>query len=69
MAWGSYYRGDGSVRDVRLDPPPPWRTFPRSPLGLKFQPPKGLTDAVNAALSLRRPLRRSPARLAQASPR
>jgi MoxR-like ATPase len=56
MAWKSYYRGDGAVREVRLDPPPPWREFPRSPLGLKFQPPKGLTDAVNAALSLRRPL-------------
>lgn len=56
MAWGSYYRGDGSVRDVRLGPPPPWRKFPPRPLGLKFQPPKGLTDAVNAALSLRRPL-------------
>lgn len=56
MAWGSYYRGDGSVHEVQLDPPPPWRVFPRQPLGLKFQPPKGLTVAVNAALSLRRPL-------------
>jgi MoxR-like ATPase len=56
MAWGSYYRGDGTVHEVRLGPPPPWRQFPRSPLGLKFQPPKGLADTVNAALSLRRPL-------------
>jgi MoxR-like ATPase len=56
MAWGSYYRGDGVPRNVRFDPPPPWREFPRRPLGVKFQPPKGLTDAVNAALSLRRPL-------------
>jgi len=56
MTWGSYYRGDGSARNVRLRPPPPWRKFPPSSLGLKFQPPKGLTDAVNAALSLRRPL-------------
>jgi MoxR-like ATPase len=56
MTWGSYYRGDGSVRNVPFAPPPPWRRFPRSPLGLKFQPPKGLTDAVNASLCLRRPL-------------
>ena len=56
MAWGSYYRGDGSVHAESLGPPPPWRQFPRKPLGFKFQPPEGLTDAVNAALSLRRPL-------------
>jgi MoxR-like ATPase len=56
MAWRSYYRGDGTVRRVRLSPPPPWREFPRKPLGLRFQPPPGLPDAVNAALSLRRPL-------------
>lgn len=56
MAWRPYYRGDGSVRRVQLGPPPPWREFPRKPLGLKFQPPKGLPDAVNAALNLRRPL-------------
>src|SRR5215467_3825531 len=56
MTWGSYYIGNGIARDVQLNPPPPWREFPRRPLGLKFQPPKGLTDAVNAALSLRRPL-------------
>lgn len=56
MAWGSYYRGDGGVHAEAFGPPPPWREFPRKPLGLKFQPPKGLTDAVNAALSLRRPL-------------
>jgi len=56
MTWGAYYRGDGSVHADRFAPPPPWREFPRKPLGVKFQPPKGLTDAVNAALSLRRPL-------------
>lgn len=56
MAWGSYYRGDGSVHAEVFGPPPPWRQFPRKPLGFKFQPPKGLLDAVNAALSLRRPL-------------
>jgi MoxR-like ATPase len=56
MAWGSYYRGDGSVHADPFDPPPPWREFPRKPLGQKFMPPKGLPDAVNAALSLRRPL-------------
>lgn len=56
MTWGSYYRGDGIARNVQLAPPPPWREFPRRPLGVKFQPPKGLIDAVNAALSLRRPL-------------
>ena len=56
MAWNSYYRGDGSVHEVQLDPPPPWRVFPRRSLGLTFQPPKGLNVAVNAALNLRRPL-------------
>jgi MoxR-like ATPase len=56
MSWRSYYRGDGSVHAEPFGPPPPWREFPRRPLGLKFQPPRGLTDAVNAALSLRRPL-------------
>lgn len=56
MAWDPYYRGDGTIRDVQFAPPPPWREFPRPTLGLKFQPPPGLTDAVNAALSLRRPL-------------
>lgn len=56
MAWGSYYRGDGSMHADAFAPPPPWRQFPMRPQGLKFQPPKGLADAVNAALSLRRPL-------------
>lgn len=56
MAWGSYYRGDGSVHADSLGPPPPWRDFPRRSLGMRFQPPPGLADAVNAALSLRRPL-------------
>jgi len=56
MAWDSYYRGDGSVHPVRLGPPPPWRVFPRRPQGVTFRPPAGLTTAVNAALSLRRPL-------------
>ncbi|GAA0591501.1 AAA family ATPase [Actinomadura livida] len=56
MSWGSYYRGDGTAREVELAPPPPWRSFPHRPLGQKFRPPEGLPDAVNAALSLRRPL-------------
>ena len=56
MTWGSYYRGDGSVHADDFAAPPPWREFPRRSLGVKFQPAKGLTDAVNAALSLRRPL-------------
>ena len=56
MVWGSYYRGDGIAHNVRFNAPPPWRRFPRTSLGMKFQPPPGLTDAVNAALSLRRPL-------------
>ncbi|QXJ25774.1 ATP-binding protein [Actinomadura graeca] len=56
MAWGSYYRGDGVARPIALPPPPPWREFPRRPLGLAFRPPPGLPEAVNAALTLRRPL-------------
>jgi MoxR-like ATPase len=59
MTWDSYYRGDGRPRDVQLPPPPPWRTFPRhadTPDALVFRPPNGLSDAVNAALCLRRPL-------------
>jgi MoxR-like ATPase len=56
MTWGTYYYGDGSVHKAQLAPPPPWRVFPRQPLGRKFKPPTGLTVAVNAALSLRRPL-------------
>jgi MoxR-like ATPase len=56
MTWGSYYQGNGEVRRTDIGPPPPWRKFPRQPLGAKFNPPKGLAVAVNAALSLRRPL-------------
>lgn len=56
MAWKPYYLGNGEIRQVEFEPPPPWREFPRKPLGLKFQPPKGLPEAVNASLSLRRPL-------------
>lgn len=56
MAWGSYYQGDASPHADPIAPPPPWRTFPRGALNLKFRPPAGLPDAVNAALSLRRPL-------------
>ncbi|MEU1969409.1 AAA family ATPase [Micromonospora sediminicola] len=41
---------------MTLPEPPPWRTFPRRPVGTVFQPPDGLSDAVNAALCLRRPL-------------
>lgn len=50
------YVGDGTPRDVRLGPPPPWRDFPRQDLHGKFKPPHGLVQAVNAALALRRPL-------------
>ena len=56
MTWGAYYQGNGEVHRVDFDPPPPWRQFPRRPLGGKFNPPQGLAVAVNAALSLRRPL-------------
>jgi MoxR-like ATPase len=56
MTWTPYYRGDGNNHEVSLAAPPPWRDFPRRPLGLKFQPPPGLVDAINAALALRRPL-------------
>ncbi|MEV6242676.1 MoxR family ATPase [Lentzea sp. NPDC051838] len=56
MAWSQLYRGDGAVREVVLPDPPPWRTFPRPSLGKIFQPPEGLSDAVNAALCLRRPM-------------
>jgi MoxR-like ATPase len=57
MSWDTYYRGDGQAReDIALPPPPPWRTFPRPLRPEVFLPPEGLTDAVNAALCLRRPL-------------
>ncbi|WP_329344979.1 AAA family ATPase [Streptomyces sp. NBC_01352] len=57
MNWNTYYRGTGTAAgDVRLPPPPPWRTFPRASAAEVFHPPEGLVDAVNAALCLRRPL-------------
>lgn len=56
MSWKPYYRGDGEQRDTPLADPPPWRTFPRTPQHRQYQPPPGLTDAVNTALHLRRPL-------------
>ncbi|MFC8664139.1 AAA family ATPase [Streptomyces sp. NPDC057199] len=56
MPWNTYYVGDGEPREVTLADPPPWRTFPRTSDGHAFQPPEGLTDAVNAALYLHRPL-------------
>jgi MoxR-like ATPase len=57
MSWNSYYTGTGEARPhAWLPPAPPWRTFPHQPAGDVFQPPEGLTDAVNAALCLRRPL-------------
>ncbi|MFE6915339.1 AAA family ATPase [Streptomyces rubiginosohelvolus] len=56
MTWQPFYVGDGRPRDVDLGPPPPWRSFPRTPLHRQFQPPDGLVSAVNAALALRRPL-------------
>ncbi|KFG02505.1 ATPase [Streptomyces scabiei] len=57
MTWNTYYRGNGLPRgDVPLPPPPPWRIFPRTSPSTVFKPPEGLTEAVNAALCLRRPL-------------
>ncbi|MER6566629.1 ATPase [Streptomyces sp. NPDC001093] len=56
MSWNTYYRGTGEPRYVPLPAPPPWRAFPRQPVPGSFQPPEGLTDAVNAALYLHRPL-------------
>lgn len=56
MTWSSYYRGDGETRSDPLPEPPPWRLAPPALSAEKFQPPDGLTDAVNAALCLRRPL-------------
>ncbi|MGV9455104.1 AAA family ATPase [Streptomyces sp. NPDC003635] len=56
MTWKPYYQGDGVQRRAALAPPPPWRTFPRASQHREYQPPEGLTDAVNAALHLRRPL-------------
>ncbi|MEV7339783.1 AAA family ATPase [Streptomyces sp. NPDC093544] len=56
MSWNTYYVGNGEPRDVTLADPPPWRTFPRVSDQHAFQPPEGLTDAVNAALYLHRPL-------------
>ncbi|KDN80999.1 AAA family ATPase [Kitasatospora cheerisanensis] len=56
MSWNSYYRGDGEPRDVTLAPPPPWRRLGENRPHRAFLPPEGLTDAVNAALYLHRPL-------------
>ncbi|MGA4843770.1 AAA family ATPase [Streptomyces sp. G45] len=56
MAWDTYYRGTGEPHDTSLPDPPPWRVFPRRSAPRTFQPPKGLTDAVNAAVFLHRPL-------------
>ncbi|MFI5722467.1 AAA family ATPase [Streptomyces cyaneofuscatus] len=57
MTWNTSYLGDGTVRaDTALPEPPPWRTFPVRSAAEVFEPPAGLTEAVNAALALRRPL-------------
>ncbi|MFD4657112.1 ATPase [Kitasatospora sp. NPDC058444] len=56
MTWNTYYRGDGRPRDVDFPPPPPWRSFSGGDSATAFLPPEGLTDAVNAALYLHRPL-------------
>jgi MoxR-like ATPase len=56
MTWQLAYEGTGTPRDVKLPPPPPWRTFPRQQPGNVFQPTPALIEAVNAALFLRRPL-------------
>ncbi|SCF42102.1 AAA domain (dynein-related subfamily) [Micromonospora matsumotoense] len=56
MTWRAVYHGDGKARETKIPPAPPWREFPRQPLGEIFQPPDGLVEAVNAAVCLRRPL-------------
>ncbi|MEU3885249.1 MoxR family ATPase [Streptomyces sp. NPDC029041] len=56
MTWSPYYVGDGRPREVDLGDPPPWRSFPRRAHHEQFQPPPGLVEAVNAALTLCRPL-------------
>ena len=56
MSWEPLYRGDGIPRQVDLPVPPPWRVFPRLASAVPFEPTPALTDAVNAALCLRRPL-------------
>ncbi len=58
MTW-NLYTGSGEPRMVQIPPPPPWRSFPRDTAAAAkevFQPPEGLTEAVDAALRLRRPL-------------
>ncbi|MEP7384465.1 MAG: MoxR family ATPase [Gemmatimonadota bacterium] len=55
------YRGDGSEapdRLTRLPDAPPWRQFDRfaSHRAERFRPPRGVVEAVNAALYLRRPV-------------
>lgn len=55
------YQGDGVTDPTRLDarpPAPPWRQFDRiaSTRAENFKPPKGVVEAVNAALYLRRPI-------------
>ncbi|WP_149181652.1 MoxR family ATPase [Streptomyces sp. TRM49041] len=58
MTWQPFYAGNGSAPQERVElaPPPPWRAFPRRSLHEQFVPPRGLVEAVNAALVLRRPL-------------
>ncbi|WP_228981121.1 MoxR family ATPase [Streptomyces sp. DH12] len=58
MTWQPFYTGTGEApeRRVELSAPPPWRAFPRRSLHQQFVPPRGLVEAVNAALVLRRPL-------------
>ena len=55
------YQGDGVPDPKRLDErpaAPPWRQFDRiaSSRAENFKPPKGVVEAINAALYLRRPL-------------
>jgi len=56
MTWSPYYKGDGIRPEapVTLPEPPPWRRV--AAVADPFQAPDGLAEAVNAALSLRRPL-------------
>ena len=55
------YQGDGVPDPNRLDQrpeAPPWRQFDRiaSSRAENFKPPKGVVEAINAALYLRRPV-------------
>ncbi|KUL66759.1 ATPase [Streptomyces violaceusniger] len=56
MTWSPCYRGNGEQYQGNLPAPPSWRFAPPKQSAERFRPPLGLAEAVNAALSLRRPL-------------